>query len=303
MRTAVDRAHARYRDLAEGKNAVNPALAKVPAGLFGLSVTTVAGKVVAAGDVEHSFSIQSISKICTLALVLAQSGEQMIEESVGVNATGRAYNSLEAVELHQGRNMNPLVTPGAIATTGNVKGTGPEDVWSKILGMHSAFTGRTLTVDEEVYRTSSSINQRNRAAAMLMSSYGRFPGDPASVLDIYTRQCSISVTATDLGVMAATLANRGRNPRTGTQVIDPVHVPGILAIMATAGLYDATGRWLFHTGLPAKSGVGGGLIAVAPGKYGIASFSPPLDEAGNSVRGQRAIADISKAIGGNPYDA
>jgi glutaminase len=174
-------------------------------------------------------------------------------------------------------------------------------VWNKILAIHSAFAGRSLSVDQEVYKSESATNQRNRAIAMLMSAYERFPGDPAQAVDLYTRQCSIAVNAKDLGMMAATLANGGKNPVTKKQVIDPKFVPGILSVMATAGLYDDSGKWLFHTGLPAKSGVGGGLIAVSPGKFGVGTFSPPLDAAGNSVRGQRAITAISDTLGGNPY--
>ena len=198
--------------------------------------------------------------------------------------------------------MNALVNPGAIATTGTVKGSSPDEIWAKIIGIHSDFAGRKLDVNQEVYKSESDTNQRNRAISMLMSAYERFPGDPAVAVDLYTRQCSIAVNAKDLGMMAATLANGGKNPITKKQVIDPKHVSRLLAVMATAGLYDDSGKWLFHAGLPAKSGVGGGLIAVSPGKFGIGTFAPPLDAAGNSVRGQRAIIDISEALGGNPYD-
>ena len=176
-----------------------------------------------------------------------------------------------------------------------------DEIWSKIIGIHSAFAGRKLEVNQEVYKSESDTNQRNRAIGMLMSAYERFKGDPLQATDLYTRQCSIAVNAKDLAVMAATLANGGKNPLTGVQAVDSRHVPGILAVMATAGLYDDSGKWLFHTGLPAKSGVGGGLIAISPGKFGIGTFAPPLDKAGNSVRGQRAITDISNALGGNPY--
>jgi glutaminase len=182
-----------------------------------------------------------------------------------------------------------------------VQGANPDEIWQKILDIHSAFAGRQLSVDQPVYKSESDTNQRNRAISALMKAYERFPGDPAVAVDLYTRQCAIAVNAKDLGVMAATLANGGKNPVTGKQAIDARHVPGILAVMSTAGLYDDSGKWLFHTGLPAKSGVGGGIIAVSPGKFGIGTFSPPLDAAGNSVRGQRAIAAISDALGGNPY--
>jgi glutaminase len=299
---AVKSAHEQFRNLAEGKNAdYIPALAKVNPNYFGIAMMTPRGETATAGDLEPKFSIQSISKVFTMALVFQESGEALIENSIGVDATGAVFNSIIAVEQYKGKEMNPLVNPGAIATTGMVKGDSEEEIWNKILAIHSAFAGRQLGIDEEVYKSEAATNQRNRAIAMLMSAYERFPGDPARAVDLYTRQCSIAVTAKDLGVMAATLANGGRNPATRKQVIDPKFVPGILAVMATAGLYDDSGKWLFHTGLPAKSGVGGGLIAVSPGKFGIGTFSPPLDAAGNSVRGQRAIMTISDALGGNPY--
>ena len=298
---AVNAAYQQYRGLAEGKNAdYIPALAKVNPNYFGIALVTPRGETATAGDIEPTFSIQSISKVFTMALVFQESGEAVVENSVGVDATGQVFNSIVAVEQFKGKEMNPLVNPGAIATTGMVKGGSADEVWNKILGIHSAFAGRQLSVDQEVYKSESDTNQRNRAIAMLMKAYERFPSDPAQAVDLYTRQCSIAVNAKDLGVMAATLANGGRNPVTKKQVIDAKFVPGILAVMATAGLYDDSGKWLFHTGLPAKSGVGGGLIAVSPGKFGVGTFSPPLDAAGNSVRGQRAIKAISDALGGNP---
>ncbi len=299
---AVKSAYDRFKTLDEGKNAdYIPALAKVPSNYFGIGLVTPQGKLYTAGDIEPTFSIQSISKVLTLALVLQESGEQGVEDSVGVDATGQVFNSIVAVEQFRGKEMNPLVNPGAIATTGRVKGASADEVWAKIIGIHSDFAGRKLDVNQEVYKSESDTNQRNRAISMLMSAYERFPGDPAQAVDLYTRQCSIAVNAKDLGLVAATLANGGKNPVTGKQVVDSRHVPGILAVMATAGLYDDSGKWLFHTGLPGKSGVGGGLIAVSPGKFGIGTFAPPLDAAGNSVRGQRAITAISDALGGNPY--
>jgi glutaminase len=298
---AVQAAYERFRGLNEGKNAdYIPALAQVPSNYFGIAVVDPRGQVSTAGDIEPKFSIQSISKVFTLALVFQESGEALIEDSIGVDATGQVFNSIVAVEQFRGKEMNPLVNPGAIATTGMVKGT-PDEVWRKILAIHSDFAGRQLTVDEVVYKSEADTNQRNRAIGALMWAYERFRSDPAVATDLYTRQCAIAVNARDLGVMAGTLANGGKNPVTKKQVVDPRHVPGLLAVMATAGLYDDSGKWLFHTGLPAKSGVGGGLIAVSPGKFGIGTFAPPLDAAGNSVRGQKAIAAISEALGGNPY--
>lgn len=299
---AVKSAYGKYRSLTEGKNAdYIPALAAVSSNYFGVSVTAADGRVYEQGDTQQQFSIQSISKVFTAALVMQESGDQKIRDSVGVDATGQVFNSINAVEQYRGKEMNPFVNPGAIATTGNVQGSSPDEVWGKILGIHSDFAGRQLEVNQEVYKSEADTNQRNRAIGALMSAYERFPMDPAVAVDLYTRACSINVSSHDLAVMAATLAFGGRNPVTKKQVIDRKHVPGLLAIMATAGLYDDSGKWLFDSGLPAKSGVGGGIIAVSPGKLGFGTFAPPLDAAGNSVRGQRAIIDIVTALDANPY--
>jgi glutaminase len=174
-------------------------------------------------------------------------------------------------------------------------------VWAKIIGTNNDFAGRPLTVLQDVYKSESDSNQRNQAIGALMFAYGYIKTNWEQAVDLYTRQCSIGVNAKDLATMAATLAFGGKNPVTGKQVMDPEKIPGVLAIMATAGLYDDSGKWLYRTGLPAKSGVGGGLIAVSPGKFGIAVIAPPLDDAGNSVKAQKAITDISNALGGNPY--
>jgi glutaminase len=182
-----------------------------------------------------------------------------------------------------------------------VKGANAEEIWKTILGTYSDFAGRPLSVNEEVYRSEAETNQRNQAIAMLMYAYGRIKAEPLRACDIYTKQCSVSVNAKDLAIMAATLANGGKNPVTGKQVMKAENVPEVLAVMATAGLYDDSGKWLYATGLPAKSGVGGGILAVSPGRFGIAAIAPPLDKAGNSVKAQKAIADVSNALGGNPY--
>jgi glutaminase len=298
MKTAFDR----YKGLKEGANAdYIPALAKVDPSLFGIAIVTVDGQVHSIGDVKSEVSIQSISKVFTLARVLQDSGAEQIQNTIGVDATGQAFNSIVAIEQYKGQEMNPLVNAGAIATTSMVKGASASAVWKNIIETHNAFAGRKLNVNAEVYKSEAATNQRNMAIGELMYAYGRIKANPNQAVDIYTKQCAISVNAVDLATMAATLANGGKNPVTGQTAIDAAHVPEILAVMATAGLYDDSGKWLFWTGLPGKSGVGGGLIAVAPGKFGIAVISPPLDKAGNSVRGQRAIADISAALGANPY--
>ena len=303
---AVDAAYAKFKDTHEGKNAdYIPALAKVDPNVFGVALVTGDGKVYTAGDLTTEVSIQSISKVFTMALVMQEQGPDAIYNNIGVDATGMRFNSIVSVEQSKkmagGPEMNALVNPGAISATSMVTGGSADAVWAKIIGFHNDAAGRPLTVLQDVYKSESDSNQRNQAIGALMLAYGYIKSDWQRAVDLYTRQCSIGVNAKDLAVMAATLAFAGKNPVTSKQVLDEAKVPGVLAVMATAGLYDDSGKWLYRTGLPAKSGVGGGLIAVSPGKFGIAAFSPPLDAAGNSVRAQKAIADISSTLGGNPY--
>lgn len=303
IESAINAAHAKYVNLQEGKNAdYIPALAEVDSKLFGIALVTPDGQVYTKGDSDALFSIQSISKVFTLALVLKESGPKAVQDNIGVDATGQVFNSIVAIEQYKGAQQNPFVNPGAIATTGMVKGSTDREKWDKILQLHSDFAGRDLKVNQPVYKSEADTNQRNQAIAALMFAYGHIKDEPKMVTDVYTRQCAINVSAKDLAMMAATLANGGKNPVTKKQVIPQEHVSRILAVMSTAGLYDDSGIWLYNVGLPAKSGVGGGIIAVSPGKFGIGAFSPPLDAAGNSVRAQRAIQDISNALGGNPYD-
>jgi glutaminase len=299
---AIKAAYDKYKDLKEGANAdYIPALAKVDSNIYGIAVVTMDGKVHSFGDLKSEVSIQSISKVFTMARVMEQQSPLAIEENMGVDATGQVFNSIVAVEQYKGAEMNPLVNPGAITATGMLKGATRDEIWNGLLAWYGEFAGRTLSVNKEVFKSESDTNQRNQAISYLMYAYGHIKAKPLQATDIYTEQCSVSVNAKDLAVMAATLANGGKNPVTGKQVMKADNVPEVLAVMATAGLYDDSGKWLFATGLPAKSGVGGGIIAVSPGKFGIAVIAPPLDKAGNSVKAQKAIADISNALGGNPY--
>ncbi|MBX5461274.1 MAG: glutaminase A [Steroidobacteraceae bacterium] len=307
IEAALQAAYAKYKDLKEGKNAdYIPALAKVDPQLFGIALVTTDGRVYTVGDVKSEVSIQSISKVFTMAKVMEEQGPEAIAKRIGVDATGMRFNSIVSIEFAQkelgGPEMNALVNPGAITATSMVSGGSRDDIWQKILAFHSDFAGRPLRVDEEVFKSEAATNQRNQAIGQLMYAYEFIKDNPQRAVDIYTEQCAIAVNARDLAVMAATLANAGKNPVTGKQVMKADNVPEVLAVMATAGLYDDSGKWLYRTGLPAKSGVGGGIIAVSPGKFGIAVVSPPLDEAGNSVRAQKAIADISAQLGGNPYE-
>jgi glutaminase len=302
IRAALDTAYTQFKDLKEGANAdYIPALAKVDPNIYGIALVTADGQVYTEGDVTSEVSIQSISKVLTMAKVLEQQDASAVVSNIGVNATGQAFNSIVAIEKKKGLEQNPLVNPGAITATSMVCCGAREEIWNALLSYYSDFAGRQLSVNQEVYRSESDTNQRNQAIAKLMYAYERIKSDPDVATSIYTEQCSVNVNAKDLAEMAATLANGGVNPVTHKKVLEAKHVPQVLAVMATAGLYDNSGDWLFKTGLPAKSGVGGGIIAVAPGKFGIAVVSPPLDSAGNSVKAQKTIEAISNALGGNPY--
>ncbi|MBB6095189.1 glutaminase [Povalibacter uvarum] len=308
IQAALNAAHAKFKDVKDGANAdYIPALAKVDSKIFGIALVTPDGKVYTAGDVKSEVSIQSISKVFTMARVIEDQGTDSILKRIGVDATGMRFNSIVSIEFAQkslgGPEINPLVNPGAITATSMVQGGSRDAVWKRILDFHSDFAGRPLAVNKEVFDSEAATNQRNQAIGALMYAYGFIKDNPSQATDIYTEQCAISVNAKDLAVMAGTLANAGKNPVSGKQVMKSDNVPGVLAVMATAGLYDDSGKWLYRTGLPAKSGVGGGIIAVSPGKFGIAVISPPLDEAGNSVRAQLAIEAVSNALGGNPYAA
>src|SRR6187401_3080708 len=244
-------------------------------------------------------SIQSVSKVFTMAKVLEELGPKAVQDKIGVDATGMRFNSIVAVELQKGKEINPLVNPGAIASTSLIKGADSAAKWKSILQVHSDFAGRQLGIDWPVYVSEAGDNLRNQAIAHLLFAYNRMYFDPVQATDIYTKQCAIAVSAKDLATMAATLANGGVNPVTKKKVVSPETVMYTLPIMATAGLYDDSGIWLYNSGLPAKSGVGGGLVAVCPGKFGIAVVSPPLDDAGNSVKAQLAIKYIVEKLKAN----
>jgi glutaminase len=302
VRQLVEEAHARYADLDDGEVAdYIPALASVDPALFGISVVGVEGGVVSVGDAGHPFSLQSVSKPFVFALVLQELGSERARELLGVNSTGLPFNSVMAVELNDDRTMNPMVNAGAIATTSLVPGATPEEKWEAVLDGLSRFAGHRLEIDEEVYASESATNLRNQGIAHLLESYGRVYSDPDEATDVYTRQCSVRVTAEDLAVMGATLADGGVNPVTGEQVVDAVHCTHVLAVLATAGLYERTGDWLYDIGLPGKSGVSGGIVTMAPGKGGLATFSPRLDAAGNSVRGQAVTRHLSRRLGLNLF--
>ena len=298
VRSLVAEAHERFRSDTEGENSqVYPALARVPSGLFGVCVVGTSGNVYPAGDAGHEFTIMSVSKPFLFALVCQAVGVEEVRQKVGVNATGRAFNSLEAIERGPGGQTNPMVNSGAIATTSLVPGDGFEDKWKFIHGGLSKFAGRTLSLNDEVYVSALETNFRNQSIARMLQGFGRIYLEPALAVDLYTKQCALNVTAMDLAVMGATLADGGVNPITRARVVDASVCHYALAVMATAGLYETSGDWLFDVGLPGKSGIGGGIVAVSPGKGGLGTFAPPLDAAGNSVKGQLAAEFLSRKLG------
>lgn len=294
----VDEAHGRYRTNADGAcSDVYPALARVPAGLFGLCVCGTSGNVFAAGDAQHEFAVMSVSKPFVFALVCESLGPQEARERLGVNSTGLPFNSLQAIEQGPDGRTNPMVNPGAIATTSLVDGATAEAKWQVIHDGLARFAGRPLSLNAEVYESASETNHQNHRIARALETYGRIYSDPAEAIDLYTRQCSLNVTAADLAVMGATLADGGVNPLTRERVVEATTASHTLAVMTTAGLYETSGDWLYDIGLPGKSGIGGGMVTVAPGKGGLGTFAPPLDAAGNSIRGQLAAAFLARRLG------
>jgi glutaminase len=299
---AVAEAHATFNDNADGVNsAVYPALARVPRDLFGICVMGTTGNRYAVGDAAHEFTIMSVSKPFVFALVCQALGPEAVRDALGVNATGLAFNSLSAIEQGNGGRTNPMVNAGAIATTALVPGDTSEAKWRFIHDGLSRFAGRTLAINDEVYASASETNIRNRSIAFLLQNYGRLAVDPALATGLYTRQCSLNVSATDLAVMGATLADGGVNPLTRERVVDAQSCRYALAVMATAGFYETSGDWLYDVGLPGKSGIGGGIVTVAPGKGGMGTFAPPLDQAGNSVKGQLVARFLAERLGMNLF--
>jgi glutaminase len=298
VKQLVAEAHQRYRSNAEGQNSqVYPALAEVPSQLFGICVVGTTGNVYAVGDADHEFSIMSVSKPFVFALVCQLLGAEQTRQKLGVNATGLPFNSLSAIERSEDGRTNPMVNSGAIATTSLVPGATVDAKWQFIHEGLSRFAGRTLPLNAEVYASATQTNFRNQSIARFLQSYNRIDGDPAEATDLYTKQCSLNVSAKDLAVMGATLADGGVNPLTKVRVVDATVCHYALAVMTTAGLYETSGDWLYDIGLPGKSGIGGGIVTVSPGKGGLGTFAPPLDKAGNSVKGQLVAKFLSQRLG------
>jgi glutaminase len=290
-------AYAKFKDDKGGKNAdYIPALAKVPSNLFGVTIVTVDGKVINVGDVDHPFSMQSCSKVFTMCLVMQESGDKAILDKINVEPTGEAFNSIRAIEEGDGRADNPFVNPGAIATVSLVKAKSAQERWDKIIGCYNKFAGEKLTVLDDIYKSEAETNFRNRGIAHVLFNSGNLHCEPLEATDVYTKQCSVGVTCKQLAIMGSVLANHGVNPVTKEKCLDAKYVPKVLSVMTIAGFYDGSGAWAWNAGLPAKTGVGGGIVAVVPGKMAIVGFAPPLDKFGNSVRAQKAIQYIAEQL-------
>ncbi len=302
MKILLSEGHERFKSVNEGKVAdYIPALARTPRELFGLCVASIDGEFYAIGDAEYEFSIQSVSKPFVFALVCQALGGEEARRKIGVNSTGLPFDSVMAIELNTDRTMNPMVNAGAIATSSLAPGATADAKWQFIQDGLSRFAGRELTLNVDVYESEAATNQRNQGIARLLESYGRIYFDPLEATDVYTKQCSLNVTVKDLAVMGATLADGGVNPITKERVIDADRCKCVLAVLATAGLYEQSGDWLYEIGLPGKSGVSGGIVTVSPGKGGLGTFAPLLDSAGNSIKGQLVTKFLSERLGLNLF--
>jgi glutaminase len=303
LKRLVEEAHQKFKEVKDGATAdYIPELAKVPAELFGVAIVTAKGDVYTAGDVDYAFTIQSVSKPFTAAMVMQEQGNaDVIREKIGVEPTGMKFNSLLATQVVKGVSVNPLVNSGAIASVSLVKANSAQERFDKIMKFYERLSGGKLSVIEDVYQSEAATNQRNRAHGYILFVSDRIYSDPMEAVDVYTRQCSIGVTAKQLAVMGGTLANNGVNPLTKQRVLETRYVPKVLALMMTAGFYDESGLWAYTAGLPSKTGVGGGIVAVVPGKMAIVGFSPRVNEAGNSVRAMKAIEYISDQLGVNVF--
>ena len=302
LEPVVKAAYDKFKDDQRGKNAdYIPELAKVPSELFGVVIVTAKGKVYTAGDVDYAFSIQSVSKPFTAALVMQEQGAEAIKDKIGVEPTGLKFNSILATQIIPQVSVNPLVNSGAIASVSMVQAKSADERFNKILAFFDKLSGAKLSVIDSVYKSEAATNQRNRAHGYILAASDRIYSDPMEAVDVYTKQCSIGVTAKQLGIMGATLANGGVNPVTKKRVLDAKYVPKVLAIMMMAGFYNESGDWAYTTGLPAKTGVGGGIVAVVPGEMAIVAFSPRVNDAGNSVRAAEAITYIADQLGLNLF--
>ncbi|MBD2454468.1 glutaminase A [Nostoc sp. FACHB-87] len=288
--------HSKYKSLQEGAVAnYIPELAKVNPDLFSICIVTVDGQVYEVGDYQQLFTIQSMSKVFAYGLALEDHGRDYVLTRVGVEPTGEAFNSIILDERSK-RPYNPMVNAGAIATTSLIKGDGATERLNRVLKMFRRYTGHDVFVDMSVFTSERSTGHRNRAMAHLMLNFGMIDQNLEEALDLYFKQCAVIVNCHDLAVMAATLANKGINPITGERAVDHQYIKDILSVMYTCGMYNFAGEWAYTVGIPAKSGVCGGIFAVVPNQMGIGVFSPPLDARGNSVRGVEVCKELSQQL-------
>lgn len=293
--TPLTTIYQKYKNVSGGTVAQYiPELAKVNPALFGIAIVTVKGEIETIGDANIPFAIESATKPFVYALALQDNGEKFMADKIGHNATGHKFNSIIAIEERPDHIQNPSVNAGAIQITSYIKGTNGADKWNRVLNIMQQFSDGKIYLGDTVYQSEMATNQRNRAIAELMSSYQLLDGDPIEALDRYTKACSMMVTAKQLAIMGATLANKGVNPITHQQVISGQYARDIVSDMLINGLYDNSGIWFWKVGLPAKSGVSGAILAIVPNKMAIVVFSPPLDEIGNSVKGQLVIEELSR---------
>jgi glutaminase len=294
--------HRKYSPLTDGAVAdYIPELALADPSWFGIAAATVDGQVFEVGDCDQTFTIQSISKAFVYGLALEDHGRDYVNSKVGVEPTGEAFNAIVLDETTN-RPYNPMVNAGAIATADLIKGKDGTERLKRLLAMFGRYTGRSHDIDVPVFLSEKATGNRNRAIAYLMLNFGMVSDRIDETLDLYFQQCSILVTARDLSLMAVTLANGGVNPVTGVRALDQRYVQDVVSVMLTCGMYDSSGDWAYRVGMPAKSGVGGGITAVSPGKLGIGTFSPPLDAKGNSLRGIRVCQELSQEFGLHPFN-
>lgn len=295
--------HGKYSPLDEGRLASYiPELRKAEPKAFGISVVTTDGQVFSAGDVAQTFTIQSISKVFAYGLALEDHGRDELLEKVGVEPTGDPFNSLIRLDEDSKRPFNPMINAGAIATTSLIDGTDPTDKLNRLLAMFERYLGHEVVIDMPTFMSERSTDHRNRAMAHLMLNFDMIGRNIDAALDLYFQQCSVLVNCQDLATMAATLANQGKQPVTKEQALNADYAKDILSVMYTCAMYNRAGEWAYRVGIPAKSGVSGGIIAVVPGKAGIATFSPLIDKNGNSLRGLHVFEDLSQKYGLHLFD-
>lgn len=304
LQNILENAFEQFHGAEGGHNAdYIPFLNNIPNELCALAVVDVKGNTWQLGDDEYRFAIESISKVCTLALAMAQKGPEVVKDKIGTSPTGMPFNSVLALELHGGKPLSPLVNAGAMSTVSLLTAADREARWQTILTMQQKMGSDQIALSDELNTSEQSTNAHNKGIAWLLYSAGYLYSDPMEACDVYTRQCSTLLNVVELATMGATLANGGQNPITDEQVLNPEHTPYILAEMMMEGMYDSSGEWAYSVGLPSKSGVGGGIVSVVPGVMAIAAFSPQLDEMGNSVRGQKMIAQVANALNFNLFKA